>query len=105
MNDWIRAQVGRGGADKLGPLQLAWIGDAVWALHQRLRLGARPGRSDALHKAVVAEVRADAQSNLLAWLEQQGLLHAEELELLPGERMLAPEFTSEELQLESEYEL
>ena len=82
MNDWIRAQVGRGGADKLGPLQLAWIGDAVWELHQRLRLGARPGRSDALHKAVVAEVRADAQSNLLAWLEQQGLLHAEELDLV-----------------------
>ena len=82
MSDWIRAQVGRGGADQLGPLQLAWIGDAVWELHQRLRHGARPGRSDALHKAVVAEVRADAQSNLLAWLEQEGLLHAEELDLV-----------------------
>ena len=82
MSDWIRAQAGRGGADQLGPLQLAWIGDAVWELHQRLRLGARPGRSDVLHKAVVAEVRADAQSNLLAWLEQQDLLHAEELDLV-----------------------
>jgi ribonuclease-3 family protein len=30
----------------------------------------------------VAEVRADAQSNLLAWLEQQGLLHADELDLV-----------------------
>ena len=82
MSDWIRAQAGRGGADQLGPLQLAWIGDAVWELHQRLRLGARPGRSDVLHKAVVAEVRADAQSNLLAWLEQQDLLQAEELDLV-----------------------
>ena len=82
MSDWIRAQVGRGGADKPGPLQLAWIGDAVWELHQRLRLGSRPGRSDALHKAVVAEVRADAQSNLLAWLEQQNLLHDDELDLV-----------------------
>ena len=35
-----------------------------------------------LHKAVVAEVRADAQSNLLAWLEQQDLLQAEELDLV-----------------------
>ncbi|HBH74231.1 MAG TPA: ribonuclease III, partial [Synechococcales bacterium UBA10510] len=22
---------------ELGPLQLAWLGDAVWELHQRLR--------------------------------------------------------------------
>jgi ribonuclease-3 family protein len=35
-----------------------------------------------LHKAVVAEVRADAQSNLLAWLEQQDLLHDDELDLV-----------------------
>ena len=35
-----------------------------------------------LHKAVVAEVRADAQSTLLAWLEQQDLLQAEELDLV-----------------------
>ena len=43
-------------------MQLAWIGDAVWELHQRLRLGPRPGKADALHKAVVAEVCADAQA-------------------------------------------
>ena len=57
-------------AEALGPLQLAWIGDAVWELHQRLRHGLKPGRSDALHKAVVADVRADAQSAALAWLEK-----------------------------------
>ena len=30
----------------------------------------------------MAEVRADAQSNLLAWLEQKDLLQAEELDLV-----------------------
>ena len=66
-------------AEALGPLQLAWIGDAVWELHQRLRHGLKPGRSDALHKAVVADVRADAQSAALAWLDKQQLLNDDEL--------------------------
>ncbi|BEV36380.1 ribonuclease III domain-containing protein [Synechococcus sp. M16CYN] len=82
MSDWICAQTPRGGADQLGPLQLAWIGDAVWELHQRLRHGSRPGRADALHKAVVAYVRADAQSAVLAWLEKEGLLYDNELDLV-----------------------
>ena len=54
----------------LGPLQLAWLGDAVWELHQRLRYCHRPGRSAALHNAVVAEVRAEAQAKALARLDQ-----------------------------------
>ena len=49
----------------LGPLQLAWIGDAVWELHQRLRLGRSPGKANALHKAAVSVVRADAQADAL----------------------------------------
>ena len=49
----------------LGPLQLAWIGDAVWELHQRLRLGRSPGKANALHKAAVLVVRADAQAAAL----------------------------------------
>ena len=69
-------------AADLGPLQLAWLGDAVWELHQRLRRCRQPGRSADLHRAVVAEVRADAQSAALAWLEQEELLSAEELELV-----------------------
>ena len=69
MSDWIRAQQGRGGAEELGPLQLAWLGDAVWELHQRLRRCRRPGRADVLHKAVVAEVKADAQAAVLERLE------------------------------------
>ncbi len=62
----------------LGPLQLAWLGDAVWELHQRLRRCRQPGRSADLHRAVVAEVRADAQAAALERLEP--LLSATELE-------------------------
>ena len=54
----------------------------MWELHQRLRHGARPGRSDQLHRAVVADVRADAQSRLLNWLEDRELLSSEELDLV-----------------------
>ncbi len=55
--------------ESLGPLQLAWLGDAVWELHQRLRRCRLPGRSDVLHRAVVEEVRADAQARALERLE------------------------------------
>ena len=82
MSDWIRNLSPSGQNDQLGPLQLAWIGDAVWELHQRLRHGARPGRSDHLHRAVVADVRADAQSRLLTWLEDRQLLDSLELDLV-----------------------
>jgi ribonuclease-3 family protein len=67
---------------ELGPLQLAWLGDAVWELHQRLRRCRQPGRSVDLHRAVVAEVRADAQSAALARLEADGVLTEMELELV-----------------------
>ena len=82
MSNWIRSQFPSGINEQLGPLQLAWIGDAVWELHQRLRHGARPGRSDQLHLAVVADVRADAQSRLLSWLEDSELLSSEELDIV-----------------------
>ena len=82
MSDWIRSQSPRDIKEQLGPLQLAWIGDAVWELHQRLRHGSRPGRSDDLHRAVVADVRADAQSRLLSWLEERELLCSAELGLV-----------------------
>jgi ribonuclease-3 family protein len=63
---------------ELGPLQLAWLGDGVWELHQRLRQCRIPGRSKALHRQVVAEVRADAQARALQRLEP--LLREEELD-------------------------
>ena len=61
---------------ELGPLQLAWLGDAVWELHQRLRHSAVAGRSADLHRAVVAAVKAEAQANALQRLDS--LLHEEE---------------------------
>ena len=65
---------------ELGPLQLAWLGDAVWELHQRLRHCHQPGRSADLHRAVVAEVKADAQARALELLKPE--LRPEELELV-----------------------
>ena len=64
----------------LGPLQLAWLGDAVWELHQRLRRCHAPGRSQVLHGQVVAAVRADAQARALQCLD--ALLSPAERELV-----------------------
>ena len=35
---------------------MAWLGDAIWETHQRLRYCHRPARSKDLHKAVVADM-------------------------------------------------
>ena len=69
MIDWIRSQRPSGSPDELGPLQLAWLGDAVWEMHQRLRYCNKPGRSKDLHHAVVSEVKACAQAEALVFLE------------------------------------
>ncbi len=69
MTNWIRAQLTDSSLADLGPLQLAWLGDAVWELHQRLRHCHKSGRTSDLHKAVVAEVNAPAQSKALLYLE------------------------------------
>ena len=68
MTDWIRCQSPSGSSDDLGPLQLAWLGDAVWEMHQRLRYCQKPGRSKDLHHAVVLEVKACAQAQALILL-------------------------------------
>lgn len=64
----------------LGPLQLAWLGDAVWELHQRLRHCAAPARPRDLHRQVVAAVRAEAQARALGQLE--GVLREGERDLV-----------------------
>ena len=69
MSEWIRGQTAGGSAGDLGPLQLAWLGDAVWELHQRLRFCRSPGRADVLHRAVVAKVCAEAQAEALGQLD------------------------------------
>ncbi|WP_216903080.1 Mini-ribonuclease 3 [Synechococcus sp. CCY 9618] len=53
----------------LATAQLAWLGDAVWELHQRLRHCQRPARAADLHRAVVAEVQAEAQAEALRRLD------------------------------------
>ncbi|TVS07257.1 MAG: ribonuclease III [Cyanobium sp. PLM2.Bin73] len=65
---------------ELGPQQLAWLGDAVWELHQRLRHCAAPARPRDLHRQVVAAVRAEAQARALGRLE--GLLREDERDLV-----------------------
>ncbi|MEB3243265.1 MAG: ribonuclease III domain-containing protein [Cyanobacteriota bacterium] len=44
---------------------MAWLGDAVWELHQRLQRCQAPGRPGDLHNKVVAAVRAEAQASAL----------------------------------------
>ncbi|MCT0208124.1 Mini-ribonuclease 3 [Synechococcus sp. CS-1332] len=53
----------------LATAQLAWLGDAVWELHQRLRHCRQPARAAELHLAVVAEVQAEAQAEALQRLD------------------------------------
>jgi ribonuclease-3 family protein len=53
----------------LNTLQLAWLGDAVWELHQRLQSCQAPGRPSDLHNTVVAKVRAEAQALALERLK------------------------------------
>jgi ribonuclease-3 family protein len=65
---------------ELGVLQLAWLGDAVWELHQRLRHCRQPAPSASLHRAVVATVEARAQERALQRLEP--LLDAVERDLV-----------------------
>lgn len=55
--------------DDLGPLQLAWLGDAVWELHQRLLHCRQATRTASAHRAVVAAVRAEAQVEALQRLD------------------------------------
>ncbi len=69
MTDWIRLQTPSGSPDDLRPLQLAWLGDAIWEMHQRLRYCNKPAKTKDLHHAVVSEVKACAQAEALSLLE------------------------------------
>ena len=69
MSNWIRTQKPFDLDDHLGPLQLAWLGDSVWELHQRLLCCRKSARSADLHRAVVGKVNASAQAKVLLYLE------------------------------------
>ena len=73
-----------GSPDEIGVIQLAWLGDSVWELHQRLRHVHFPLKSKELHLSVVNEVKAKSQSISLSHIEH--LLTASEMDLIRGAR-------------------
>ena len=80
MNYWIQNLVPFGTPEEIGVIQLAWRGDSVWELHQRLRYVHFPLKSRDLHLSVVNEVKAKAQSNSLSEIEH--LLNSFEIDLI-----------------------
>ena len=85
---WLHDLQASAEAAELGPLQLAWLGDAVWELHQRLRQCHQPARVATVHRAVVAAVQAEAQVQVLQQLEP--LLSEAELDWVRRGRNRAP---------------
>ena len=69
-----------GTPEDIGVIQLAWLGDSVWELHQRLKHVHFPLKSKELHLSVVNEVKAISQSKLLSEIEH--LLNANEMDLI-----------------------
>ena len=80
MNYWIQNLAPHGSPDEIGVIQLAWLGDSVWELHQRLRHIHIPLKSRDLHLSVVNEVKAQAQSKSLDEIEH--LLNSFEINLI-----------------------
>ena len=69
-----------GTPEDIGVIQLAWLGDSVWELHQRLKHVHFPLKSKELHLSVVNEVKANSQSKSLSQIEH--LLNANEIDLI-----------------------
>ena len=69
-----------GSPEDIGVIQLAWLGDSVWELHQRLRHVHFPLKSKDLHLSVVNEVKAKSQSKSLSHIEH--LLNSNEIDLI-----------------------
>ena len=69
-----------GSPEDIGVIQLAWLGDSVWELHQRLRYVHFPLKSKELHLSVVNEVKAKSQSKSLSQIEH--LLNSSEINLI-----------------------
>jgi len=80
LNYWIKNLTPYGSPDEIGVIQLAWLGDSVWELHQRLRHVHIPLKSKELHLSVVNEVKAQAQSKSLDDIEH--LLNSFEINLV-----------------------
>ena len=80
MNYWIKNLEPFGSPEEIGVIQLAWLGDSVWELHQRLRHVHFPLKSKDLHLSVVNEVKANSQSKSLRQIEH--LLNDFEIDLI-----------------------
>ena len=80
MNYWIQNLIPHGSPEDIGVIQLAWLGDSVWELHQRLRHVHIPLKSKELHLSVVNEVKAVSQAKSLQDIEH--LLNAFEIDLV-----------------------
>ena len=80
MKYWIQNKVPYGSPEEIGVIQLAWLGDSVWELHQRLRYVHFPLKSKELHVSVVNEVKASSQSKCLSQIEH--LLNTNEIDLI-----------------------
>ena len=72
--------VPHGSPEEIGVIQLAWLGDSVWELHQRLKHVHFPLKSKELHLSVVNEVKAKSQSESLSKIEH--LLTSSEIDLI-----------------------
>ena len=80
MNYWIQNLLPHGSPEDIGVIQLAWLGDSVWELHQRLRYVHIPLKSKELHLSVVNEVKAISQAKSLQDIEH--LLNSFEIDLI-----------------------
>ena len=80
MNYWIQNLSPYGSPEDIGVIQLAWLGDSVWELHQRLRHVHIPLKSKELHLSVVNEVKAISQAKSLQDIEH--LLNTFEIDLV-----------------------
>ena len=80
MNYWIQNLAPYGSPDEIGVIQLAWLGDSIWELHQRLKYVHFPLKSKDLHLSVVNEVKAKSQSKSLSQIEH--LLNEKEIDLI-----------------------
>lgn len=77
---WLTSLPNRTAEAELNILQLAWLGDAVWELHQRLLRCQSPGRPAELHHRVMARVKAGGQALALDQLRPH--LRPEEIEMV-----------------------
>ena len=80
MTNWINNLTPSKPAFEIGVIQLAWLGDSVWELHQRLKYINKPAKSKELHLSVVEEVKAVSQVEYLQNIEH--LLEPYEINLI-----------------------